>query len=76
MSHDNLQVQCQIHYDGIDTEGSFHKVPDTQLKKLHINKSIRFKLGGENCHYPNVWMFQKNLIQNSYSQKAASFTYA
>ena len=54
MSHDNLQVQCQIHYDGIDTEGSFHKVPDTQLKKLNINKSIRFKLGGENCHYPNV----------------------
>ena len=50
-SNDYLRVECQMHYDGISTEGSLHEVTDVIIKKLHINKSIRLKLGGENCHY-------------------------
>ena len=47
----NLRIECQIHYDGISTKGSLREVTDIATKELHINKSIRLKLGGENCHY-------------------------
>ena len=43
--------ECQIHYDGITVEGSLRESADVTIKKLHINKSIRENLGGENLHY-------------------------
>ena len=52
MNNDNLRVECQIHYDCIGTEGSLREVTDITIIKNHTNKSIRLKLGGENCHYP------------------------
>ena len=51
MNNDNLRVEWQIHYDGIYTEGSLREAANITIKKLHINKSIRLKLGGGNCHY-------------------------
>ena len=37
MSNDNLRFECQIHYDGIYTDGSLREVADITIKKLHID---------------------------------------
>ena len=48
MNNDNLRVEQRIPYDGICTEGLLREIANITIKKLHINESIRLKLGGGN----------------------------
>ena len=34
MINDNLQAECQIHYDDINTEGSLREVTDVAIKRI------------------------------------------